>query len=78
MCVVSMVMDHYSHKPFPGFWTQPSYEEYKELLRKARLYDEMTKQPDCEKPELKEFDRRLDELMRIKIQNKNGLDSSPA
>lgn len=57
-------MQHYEEKPFPEYWNPPNYKEYKELLRKAKLYDEMTKQPDCEKPELKDFDRKLDELMR--------------
>lgn len=49
-----MVSGHYQGQ-WPGLaqWQQvpPSeYKNYQELVRKAKLYDEMMKQPDCPDP----------------------------
>lgn len=55
-----MVYDHFSTKyPTPAEWTWPTWEEYQELKRKAREYDRLTKQPDCEKPEVQDFEDRI-------------------
>lgn len=51
MCVASMISNHYYDK-FPSIpmFPYPTYLEYQELLRKARLYDEMNNQKDCIDP----------------------------
>lgn len=48
MCVTSMITQHYMQQ-FPQPLTFPVFEwpNYQELLRKAKLYDEMTGQKDC-------------------------------
>lgn len=61
MCVVSMVSDYYHRTyPTPNKWTLDKYQDYLELMRKAKLYDEMMKQKDCIKPELDEADKLLE------------------
>lgn len=65
MCTVSMITGHYQ-----GLYPQPQqfpiydYSNYQELLRKARLYDEMMKQPDCPDPAKEAWHRRLEDYMR--------------
>lgn len=51
MCVVSMITQHYWEK-YPNPYQFPIYRygEMQELLRKARLYDELTGQEDCIEP----------------------------
>jgi len=79
MCVVSMVTGHFRTKwpLYPGYDVEPvklptilEYEDYQELLRKARLYDEMMKQPDCPDPEkerwMAELERRMAEKYDLK------------
>lgn len=52
MCAVSFVSEHYFQKyTKPYDWTWPTWSEYQELKRKAELYDKMTGQADCIKPE---------------------------
>ncbi len=64
MCVTSMVTDHYQQKyPQPQQWTWPIYHDYEELKRKAALYDELMKQPDCQKPEITEFEERIKDFL---------------
>ena len=76
MCVYSMVSDHFMHRwprpwsppapmfpEMPGVPTPQEYEDYQELLRKAKLYDQMTGQPDCPAPEKLEWEKRLREFM---------------
>lgn len=65
MCVVSMILDHGRAYP-PEHWTHQATRDYLELIRKAKAYDEMTKQPDCEDPDkvqlLKDILERLKKL----------------
>ena len=72
MCVVSMISDHYMDR-WPQPWQTPwphsplsprEYEDYQELLRKAKLYDEMTGQKDCPDPKKVEWQRDLEKFMK--------------
>lgn len=74
MCAVSMISGHYrdlypSPQQFPAF----EYPNYQELIRKARLYDEMMKQPDCPDPNKAEWQRALELFMREKY----GMEPKP-
>ncbi len=64
MCVVSMISDHYREKyPQPAQWNWPTWQEYQELKRKAEAYDRMTKQPDCEKGDLKQYEDAIKDFL---------------
>ena len=65
MCVVSMVTQHYFGR-YPRFDQFPptAYPDYTELIRKARLYDEMMRQKDCPDPQKDEWNRQLTDFMR--------------
>lgn len=63
MCVVSMIMDHGRSYP-PEHWDWRNTKDYLELVRKAREYDKMTGQPDCEDPEKARLIREI--LERLK------------
>lgn len=47
----------------PPVWDWKRWDEYQELLRKAKVYDEMMKQADCPDPAkealMKEIERKL-------------------
>jgi hypothetical protein len=62
-----MISGHYQGL-FPQVQQFPpsEYPNYQELLRKARLYDEMMKQPDCPAPEKVEWEQKLEKYMREK------------
>lgn len=48
MCVVSMVTDHYQKiYPSPLDMSPDTYYDIMELIRKAKEYDRLNKQPDC-------------------------------
>lgn len=67
MCVVSMIHDHFRDRyPLPDYlrdlddgWIKIRWEEYQELLRKAREYDARTNQPNCEDPKKAEFEKQV-------------------
>lgn len=65
MCVVSMISQHYFDK-FPSIPQFPytTYLEYQELLRKAKLYDEMTGQKDCIEEQKDKWSKELSDYMR--------------
>lgn len=67
MCTYSMISGHY-RELYPQPYTFPSqqYPGYQELLRKARLYDEMMNQKDCPDPEKAEWEKQLEKFMRDK------------
>ncbi len=70
MCAVSMVSQHYQDQ-YPGpqkwiGWPKNDYLNYQELLRKAKLYDEMTQQKDCPDPEKVKWQKDLEKFMRDK------------
>lgn len=83
MCVVSMVMDHYKDKwilpstgtiTFPPYLTREEFEqlkkevlEMKELLKKAKIYDEENNQPDCEMEEKVELVRKVAKLVGVEL-----------
>ena len=74
MCAVSMIVGHYQEW-YPNPLSMPSYDypHYAELVRKAKLYDELMKQPDCPSPEKDEWHRKLEKFMR----DKYGLEPHP-
>lgn len=90
MCVVSMVMDHYSDKwkryvdtypippqiyPPPDILSNPpvpiitreEIEEFKALLERAREYDKIHNQPNCELEEKKQALKKIAEQMGVDI-----------
>lgn len=82
MCAVSMIMDHYYDKwqqptlpqyppPFqpyiPKIPTQQEIDEFYKLLNRAREYDTVNNQPDCELDEKKQKLLKLAEELGIKI-----------
>jgi len=67
MCVTSMVTDHYMLQyPTPLSFPAFKWPDYQELIRKARLYDEMMKQPDCPSPVKDQWAQELERIMREK------------
>ena len=67
MCAVSMITGHYRDlypniQQFPA----PEFPNYAELVRKARLYDEIMRQPDCPDPKKDAWHKDLEQLMREK------------
>ncbi len=60
MCAVSMVTQHWYDK-YPTPWQFPAseYWDYTELVRKAKMYDELMKQADCPDPTKQEWHRSI-------------------
>jgi hypothetical protein len=71
MCVVSMISGHYMQKwpyipPTTYPWPQPTipeWNEYQELLRKAREYDRIMSQPDCPDPAKEDWNKKMSDYM---------------
>lgn len=65
MCVMSMIVGHFQDR-WPNYQTfpLPQYPDYSELVRKARLYDEMMKQKDCPDPAKEAWHDALEKFMR--------------
>lgn len=65
MCVVSNIVDVGRMYPRDD-WDWTKWREFQDLIEKARRFDEMTKQKDCEDPAKKiwmeEVERRLERL----------------
>jgi hypothetical protein len=67
MCAVSMITGHYQGMyPDPYRFPPQEYPNYAELVRKARLYDEMMRQKDCPAPAKDAWHKELEGLMREK------------
>ena len=67
MCTMSMIMDHGLEQP-KIVWQQPYFvPNFEELLRKAKAYDEMTGQPDCELDEKRLALKKIAEEMGVEI-----------
>jgi len=74
MCTVSMITGHYQGLwPNPQTFPQSDYENYQELLRKAKLYDEIMKQKDCPDPAKEAWHAALEKIMREKY----GIEPKP-
>ncbi len=43
--------------------TREQWDEYQALKRKAAEYDQRTGQPDCEKPGVSEWEKRVEEIL---------------
>lgn len=81
MCVVSMVMDHYTDKwwerlstypnPQPAVYqpqiTDEEIAEFKRLLERAREYDKKHNEPNCELKAKKDKLRDLAEQLGVSI-----------
>lgn len=65
MCMVSAIMD-YGRSISSDYWNPQTWPSFEEILEKARRWDELNKQPNCEDPEkatwIKDIERRLTEL----------------
>jgi hypothetical protein len=48
----------------PHLITKEQWDEYQELKRKAVEYDKRTNQPDCAKPEVEEWERAIESVLR--------------
>lgn len=67
MCAVSMIMDHGREQP-RQIWLQPWWPgQFEELLKKAKKYDEMTGQPDCELDEKRQALKKIADELGIEI-----------
>lgn len=67
MCAVSYVADlgkDWTDTNGWDWWKQPNYDDYQELIRKARKWDELTNQPDCVDEEKDKFLKELDARMK--------------
>lgn len=83
MCVVSMVLDHYTttwprkHWPQPTVYppitppqTYPTQEEirdFRELLDRAREYDKRNNEPDCEMDDKKKLLKEMADKLGVDI-----------
>lgn len=65
MCAVSRVTDFYHSKPLDT-WNWPMYIDYKKLVEEMKKYDAETGQPDCEKPEVVEKDKAIEQYLTEK------------
>lgn len=83
MCVVSMIVDHYTNKwtekwheqqstlepiPLVSPITQEEVDEFRRLLQRAREYDKRTGQPDCELDEKRHVLKKLAEQLGVEIE----------
>lgn len=78
MCVVSMIADHYNQK-WPDFSDfnkigrkefedlKKEVKEMKELLRKAKIYDEANGEPNCEMEDKMKLLRKVAEAVGIDL-----------
>lgn len=82
MCAVSAITDHFRDRwPVPiDYWTQPAmpsivpsihitleqYHEYQALKKKMEQYDSATGQPHCEKPEVTDWEKSLEKVLKEK------------
>jgi hypothetical protein len=86
MCAVSMITDHYRgqwpmNPPTQGLSifnipagftiTPEQWAEYQALKRKAQEYDARTNQPDCAKPDVEEWEARVEAYLQ-KREVRNG------
>jgi hypothetical protein len=69
MCAVSMITDHFRDKwPVQHYIniTQAQWDEYQALKRKMEEYDKKTGQPDCVKPEVADWEKAIEDVLRKK------------
>lgn len=63
MCVYSMVIDYYKPKPW-DWWTKEKIDTYFDLAQKAKEADTKMGEPDCEDPEKKKLEDKLNALKK--------------
>lgn len=78
MCAVSMITDHYRDRwpmlnkyqalssqqfPPPIQITTEQWNEYLELKRRAQEYDARTNQADCAKPDVEEWEKKVESYL---------------
>jgi hypothetical protein len=83
MCVVSMIMDHYTekwHQRLPNIYptefpvitppaiTSEEIAEFKRLLERAREYDNKNNEPDCELQEKRDTIKKLAKQLGVEIE----------
>lgn len=63
MCVTSAILDYGRQQPYYS-WTPPTWQEYQDLLEKARKWDELAHQPHCEDPDKERWMKEVDDRLR--------------
>lgn len=76
MCAVSMITDHYRDlwpvqplNPLAPYQaskihiTLEQYHEYQKLKKAAEEYDTRTKQPDCVKPAVADWEKAIEDVL---------------
>lgn len=71
MCMMSAVSDHWmAQYPVPDpskvAITLADYLEYQRLKKMAQELDEKLKQPDCVKPGVDEWEKKIEEVLKKK------------
>lgn len=78
MCVVSAIHDYGMQQP-ADWWTRGRFDEFKDLVRKGRDFDEKTAQPHCEDPEKVKLMERIEaRLAAIEAMLKEDEETAPA
>lgn len=62
MCVVSYINTYGQQLPIEQ-WTQITWREYQELLRKAAEWDKLSGQPDCVDPAKEVWQKKIEERL---------------
>lgn len=77
MCVTSMISGHFQQQwPVPIDFPPFQWPTYQELMRKAKLYDEMTQQRDCQDDEKTKWAKELERVMKERY-GLSPLDAKP-
>lgn len=74
MCIVSVVSDDYMKRwPDPGTWdlagrwiSEADWREYQRLKAMAEELDRKLNQPDCVKPEVEDWEKKIEDYLRKK------------
>lgn len=62
MCAVSAIYNYYHNKPLHD-WSWTVYIDYAKLVEAMKEYDKQTGQPDCEKPEVAEHSKVIEQYL---------------
>lgn len=62
MCMVSVVHT-YHQKLQPDYWTPVTFDQFKDFLKQAEKYDELTDQKDCLDPQKAEFLKDVEKML---------------
>lgn len=71
MCVYSMVLDYGQRIPDQQ-WDLRKWAEFQEIVNKAKKWDELMQQPNCEDPKKVEWEKRIEERLK-RLENEKGI-----